>query len=520
MKRRDFVKTTSLGAIGVPFVFQGVQMNTVLKKLFNYSKNVEDRVLVLIRLNGGNDGLNMVIPLDKYDNLVIQRENILIPQNDIIGLGTGYLGLHPSMGGMASMFDHGKLSILQNVGYEQQNRSHFKSMDIWTSGNIGGSTDTGWLGRYFDSYNPDYPVGYPNEDYPHPFAISMGYEVSTTCQGIVSNYSLAVQDPTNNADLGTNISNPENSYYGNHLAYIEGIINQSNVYGGHISDAVAAGNSLSTLYDETSALAVHLRNIAKMISGGLKTKVYILNMTGFDTHDGQVVQDDVANGVHAQLLKTLSDAVAAFQDDLALLGIEERVLGMTFSEFGRQIASNASFGTDHGDAAPMFVFGSCIDSAVHGDNPDIPDQIINQKGIDVQYDFRDVYASILHDWFQVAESEVQFLFEHQVNLIPIARSCNGPVGIEEDILVRQGTYCYPNPCSEFTTIVFTSQNEQVSLTLLDMNGRVIRNEFSKQLGTNEHHVKIEVNDLRAGNYFYLIEKASGSVKGRFQKIGR
>jgi len=518
MKRRDFVKNTTLGAVGVPFALNGLHMNTVLKKLFNYNKNAEDRVLVLIRLNGGNDGLNTIIPLDQYDNLVIQRENIIIPDNQIINLGTNYLGMHPVMTGMADMFNNGKLSIIQNVGYPQQNRSHFKSMDIWTSGNVDSNSATGWLGRYFDSYNPNYPTGYPNENYPHPFAISMGYEVSTTCQGIVSNYSLAVQDPTNNTDLGTNISNPEMSYYGNHLAYIESIINQSNVYGVHVADAIDAGNTLSTLYDDDNFLAVQLRNVAQLISGGLQTKIYVLNINGFDTHDSQVVQGNTTEGMHASLMKTVSDAIAAFQDDLALLGIEEKVLGMTFSEFGRQIASNASFGTDHGDAAPLFVFGSCIDAPIIGDNPEILDQIVNQKGMDMQYDFRDVYASILHDWFMVSESDVQTMFEHQVSLFPIARSCNGPVGITEQMLEKTGTYCYPNPCKEMTTIVFKSQNERVTLTVIDMNGRVVKTIFQKELVSQEHHVKIDVNDLQAGNYFYVVEKPSGSVKGRFQKI--
>ena len=518
MKRRDFVRNTSIGAIGVPFALNGIQMNTVLKKLFSYSKTAEDRVLVLIRLNGGNDGLNTIIPLDQYDNLVIQRNNIIIPQNQVISLGTNYLGMHPIMTGMADMFSNGKLSIIQNVGYEQQNRSHFKSMDIWTTGNVNSNSATGWLGRYFDSYNPNFPNGYPNANYPHPFAISMGYEVSTTCQGIVSNYSLAVQDPSNHTDLGTNISNPETSYYGTHLAFIESVINQSNEYGVHVADSVDAGNTLSTLYDPDNRLAMQLRSVAQMISGGLKTKVYILNVNGFDTHDGQVVQGDSTSGFHTSLLKTLSDAIHAFQDDLALLGIEERVLGMTFSEFGRQIASNASYGTDHGDAAPLFVFGSCIDAPIIGDNPEILDQVVNQKGIDVQYDFRDVYASILHDWFQTPESEVQAMFEHQVSLLPIARSCNGPAGLTDNLLEKTGTYCYPNPCKDATTIVFVSKSESVTLSIVDMNGRIVRNIFQKNLAQQEHHVVVSTNDLDAGNYFYVIEKPSGSIKGRFQKV--
>jgi uncharacterized protein (DUF1501 family) len=518
MKRRDFVKNTSLGAIGVPFVLNGMEMNTVMKKLFSYSRNAEDRVLILIRLNGGNDGLNTVIPYDFYDNLVIQRPNIIIPQNQIVNLNTHYLGLHPAMSGMANMFGEGKLSIIQNVGYPDQNRSHFKSMDIWTSGNVISNSSTGWLGRYFDSYNPDFPTGYPNENYPDPFAISMGFEVSTTCQGIVSNYAQAVLDPTQHTDLGTNVSNPESSYYGTHLAFIQGVINQSNEYGVQIQDAANSGNSLSTLYDENNPLAVQLRSVAKMISGGLQTKVYILNVNGFDTHDAQVVVSDTSTGFHASLLKTLSDAVFAFQDDLALLGLENRVLGMTFSEFGRQIAANGSNGTDHGDAAPLFVFGTCIDSQVIGDNPVVLDQVVNQKGCDMQYDFRDVYASILHDWFMTPESEIQQMFEHQVNLFPIARACNGPASIAENLLEKTGTYCYPNPCREFTNLVFVSRDERVTITIIDMNGRVVERVLDKSLDSQEHQVRLDTEWYDAGNYFYVIDKPSGSLKGRFQKI--
>jgi uncharacterized protein (DUF1501 family) len=519
MKRRDFIKNTSLGAVGIPFAINGIQMNTVLKPLFNYSRSTEDRVLVLIRLNGGNDGLNTIIPLEQYTNLVIQRENIIIPENEIISLGTNYLGMHPVMTGMSNLFNDGKLSIIQNVGYPQQNRSHFKSMDIWTTGNAETNSSTGWLGRYFDSYTPNFPIGYPNTQYPHPFAMSMGNDVSLTCQGIASNFSLAVQDPSNNVDLGTNISNPQTSYYGTHLAFIETVINQSNQYGQHVSSALDAGNSLSDLYDEDNYLAVQLRNVAKLISGGLKTKVYILNINGFDTHDGQVEQSDSTIGFHTELLRTLSDAIHAFQNDLALLGLEDRVLGMTFSEFGRQIASNASFGTDHGDAAPLFVFGSCIDNQVIGANPVILDQIVNQKGCDMEYDFRDIYASILHDWFQTPEAEIQSMFEHQVNLIPIARGCNESSGLKEQLLERTGTYCYPNPCKDRTTIVFNSKNEKVSLTVIDMNGRIVETVFNKHLEQQEHHIPLNTNTYNTGDYFYVIEKASGSVKGRFQKVG-
>jgi len=155
-----------------------------------------------------------------------------------------------------------------------------------------------------------------------------------------------------------------------------------------------------------------------MISGGLQTKVYILNVNGFDTHDAQVDQNDFKEGVHANLLKRISDAVRAFQHDLQLLGLEQRVAGLTFSEFGRQIASNGSMGTDHGDAAPVLLFGACVSSGIVGANPQIPNQINNQAGLPMAIDFRDIYASILKDWFEVDMQVIQGLL-NRISLITI-----------------------------------------------------------------------------------------------------
>jgi len=161
MKRRNFIKKSALGAAGVSIAVNGIPMKAVAQDLFKLSRSSEDRVLVLIRLNGGNDGLNTLIPLDQFDNLVIQRPNLHIPQNNLINLNNNNLALHPSMSGMASMFQNGKLGVIQNVGYPQQNRSHFRSMDIWTSGNIQNEASTGWLGRYFQADHQNYPSNYP-----------------------------------------------------------------------------------------------------------------------------------------------------------------------------------------------------------------------------------------------------------------------------------------------------------------------------------------------------------------------
>ena len=515
MKRRSFIKNLSLASLSLPFISNGFGMQAITKKLFGSSKNAEDRVLIIIRLNGGNDGLNMIIPLDQYDNLIIQRPNIILPQNQILSL-TNSVGIHPIMTGMKTMFEQGKLTVVQNVGYPEQNRSHFRSSDIWTSGSLDINQTSGWMGRYFESEQANFPEDYPNIDFPDPFAISMGSELSTTCQGLMGNFSHAVSDPFNAANLlETSVEN-DGTYYGSQIEYIATMLNQTNEYGNQISVASNSGNSLSTLYDPTNSIAVQLKYIAQMISGGLKTKVYILNINGFDTHDSQVLQTNTTQGEHAVLLKKLSDAIAAFQNDLQLLGLEERVAGMTFSEFGRQVASNGSFGTDHGDAAPLFLFGKCVNSGIIGPNPQINNQIDGQSGVEMEIDFRDVYASILKDWFEVPVSSIQNLFEHNITFINVLSGCT--LGLSEYELLDLKNIVFPNPTPSNCTLKITTLNERVSVYIFSINGQMIKEIGSKDLSEGTHLIPCETSELPAGNYLIQVIKNSGALSLKLQKI--
>ena len=515
MKRRNFIKNLSLASLSLPFISNGFGMQAITKKLFGSSKNAEDRVLIIIRLNGGNDGLNMIIPLDQYDNLMIQRPNIILPQNQILSL-TNSVGIHPIMTGMKTMFEQGKLTVVQNVGYPEQNRSHFRSSDIWASGSLDINQTSGWMGRYFESEHANFPEDYPNIDFPDPFAISMGSELSTTCQGLMGNFSHAVSDPFNAANLlETSVEN-DGTYYGSQIEYIATMLNQTNEYGNQISVASNSGNSLSTLYDPTNSIAVQLKYIAQMISGGLKTKVYILNINGFDTHDSQVLQTNTTQGEHADLLKKLSDAIAAFQNDLQLLGLEERVAGMTFSEFGRQVASNGSFGTDHGDAAPLFLFGKCVNSGIIGPNPQINNQIDGQSGVEMEIDFRDVYASILKDWFEVPVSSIQNLFEHNITFINVLSGCT--LGLSEDESLDLKNIVFPNPTPSNCTLKITTLNERVSVYIYSINGQMIKEIGSKDLSEGTHLIPCETSELPAGNYLIQVIKNSGAISLKLQKI--
>jgi uncharacterized protein (DUF1501 family) len=302
MKRRNFVQAMALSSIGAPLIMKNFKFGAVTDELFGVPKSVEDRVLVIIRLNGGNDGLGTLVPIDQYANLNIQRPNILIPENQLLNI-TPSLALHTVMTGMRDMFNDGKLSVIQNVGYPDQNRSHFQSMDIWSTGLMTQPATTGWLGRRLDAQYPNFPDDYPNATYPDPFAISMGYEVSSTCQGLMANFSVATVDPFDTYSLYETTEVNDGTYYGSHLEYLSTMIAQANAYGAQVNAAANAGNTMSSLYDDTNDLAVQLRYVAQMISGGLKSKIYILNINGFDTHDSQVVNGTPTTGNHADLMR-------------------------------------------------------------------------------------------------------------------------------------------------------------------------------------------------------------------------
>jgi uncharacterized protein (DUF1501 family) len=510
MKRRDFLKNTA--AVSLPIFLNGLGVQAYGRNsLFNFFNGDSDRVLVLIQLNGGNDGLNTIIPLDQYDKLANARANVLIPSNKIIGVDN-VTGFHPAMTGLKGVYDDARMGIVQSVGYPNQNRSHFRSTDIWTSGSPAEETwNTGWLGRYFDHEHPGYPDGYPNSEHPDPFAITMGALVSTTCQGAATNYSLAINDPFSLYPLavGGDDTAP-NTPYGEELTFLRQTIQQTNQYSDVITAAANQGSNLAA-YPGDNNLAQQLKNAALLISGGLKTKIYIASIGGFDTHANQVQNNDPTLGEHANLLQALSDAVAAFQQDLKLLGLEERVVTLTFSEFGRRIASNDSYGTDHGSAAPMMIFGTCIKTGILGDNPEIPASVGTQDGVVMQYDFRNIYGSILVDWFDVPVNVVKDLLFEDFQHIPVIEPCS-PSSVSAPEPDEVDLFVYPNPMRDLGVARFRSGRERVRLSVFDVMSceRIVV--FDKNLPAGPHEVTLDLSALAPGTYFVRLQMEGGRQK--------
>ena len=419
MKRRDFLRAASASVLPVMLDGFGLKamnrQSALVQSLLNTTALNSDRVLVIVYLNGGNDGLNTVIPLDQLSAYNTLRSNIAIPQNKILGLdGNPATGLHPAMIGMRDLYNTGKLSIIHSVSYPNPDQSHYRSTDIWmTAVDADKTVESGWTGRYLEDRFPGYPTGYPNEQMEDPLAIQIGYLTSTALLGSQQSMGIALNDPNSFYQLvgSGDVSSPTDlpcCDAGDLVAYIREQQSLSVGYASEIKRAADAGRNLATYPGSTdrNTLADQLKIVARLIHGGLKTKIYFVSLTGFDTHASQVDSTDTTVGNHATLLGKLSTALDTFQRDLTLQGIADNVVGMTFSEFGRRANSNNSKGTDHGVAAPMFVFGNNLKHRTIGRNPDLSN-LTGQNGnkeVGMQIDFRRVYTDVLNDWFGTAPS--------------------------------------------------------------------------------------------------------------------
>ncbi len=520
MKRRSFLRSSALST--APILIGGIPIATLKhRQLFDFINMDNDKVLILIQLKGGNDGLNTLIPIDQYSNLFNARSNIIIPENQILAAEETN-GFHPEMTGMKNLFDCGSLSVIQNVGYENQNRSHFRSIDIWKTASAADEVlTTGWLGRFFDDKHPAFPTGYPNEDFTDPIAITIGSLISDTCQGIGYNFSSAVNNPGNLSNLpGSDDFSYPDTKYGNELKFIAQSIQQTNAYQEVLAMASAKGSNLSTLYneDDESRLKEQLKIIARLISGGLKTKIYIASIGGFDTHANQAESEDTTIGKHAQLLKELSDAIAAFQDDVQLLGIDERVVGMTFSEFGRRIKSNGSLGTDHGTAAPMFLFGSCVNPGIVGSNPTISNSVENNEGVAMELDFKSVYGSVLMDWFEVEESAIKTTLFNDFTYMPLLGSC-ATTSVSDPTENRFEIRINPNPVSNDARIsMIIGEPSKVKITLFDSIGSQLRTVADQSIDSGQQHISVDFHDLPAGTYYLRCRFPSYAKSIRFVKL--
>ncbi|MEI6527218.1 MAG: DUF1501 domain-containing protein [Planctomycetota bacterium] len=347
-----------------------------------------ERILVVVQLSGGNDGLNTVVPY--RDELYAKsRPKLGIPSSDVIKLDD-QLGLHPSLRSLEDRCSANRFTIVQGVGYPVPNRSHFESMDIWHSCHSKKDrTQSGWLGRWISEQNSN-----PTTD---STAIHLGSEpLPLACQergvqvpSLSSLEQMRLKSKVIDAQSLEMKSEKAASSEGS--GSLLDFVSTSTVAALQVSERlekILAQPDASGDFPKT-AIGDKLRAVSRLILSGVKTRVYYVTLDGFDTHANQP-------DVHATLLRQWSEALSAFLSRLEQSGQQDRVLVMTFSEFGRRVSENASQGTDHGAAAPMFLAGPRLPKIIQGPNPDLSD--LDDGDLKYKIDFRSVYSAVLDSW--------------------------------------------------------------------------------------------------------------------------
>jgi uncharacterized protein (DUF1501 family) len=494
MDRRSFLRNLGViaGAGTVSMALGNVPIRAFSKSFLNFQA-INGKVIVIVQLSGGNDGLNTVIPFE--DSLYYNaRPNIGIPKGDVIKLNN-LTGMHPSLLPLKSLYEEGKVAVVQNVGYNNPNRSHFRSTDIWLSASDSNVViDDGWVGRYLAKVFPDY-VDFNQE---HPMAIQIGSTQSAllecTCQGSMG---ISFENPNQFYQLinGSSADNdpPPNTMAGDQLRYIKEVAARSIRYAEIIKEKADSTTNLAT-YPNTN-LGRQLAIVAELIAGGLETPVYLTSIGGFDTHANQL-------NSHANLLSNVAQSIAAFQQDLELHRIADKVVMMTFSEFGRTFKQNGSAGTDHGAAAPLFVIGKNVKGGIIGNNPDLTD-LDNSGDIKHKYDFRQIYASLLTDQLGMPSDRMPDVLMKSFETLPLISVKNLAHGGPRAFQLEQN---YPNPFNPSTTINYSLRvPQQVSLKVFSAAGDEVETLVNQYQDAGIYSVQFDGSKHPSGVYFARLD---------------
>lgn len=409
--RRQFLKLTGKLSLTTPVLLNSSYAWASAVPLANCD-DLNDRVVVIVRLAGANDGLNTIIPLNQYSEYSFLRPDIKLNNtgaNSIISLDANH-GIHPSMSAFATLMGQNKLAVFNGVGYPTPNYSHFTSENTMFAGKDGTSNanlQDGMMGRYLESVFPGM-AGSPNRLLEDPVALHFGN--SNPCfifnhqhNSNIEYNATSIQN-TLFGMLAPSIFLPDNSDYGILQEYLRGIEKSMDSYYNRIISVFNAGVNSTTTYPNTS-LGKQLRTVARLIKGGSKTKVFMVTIGGFDTHIDQIQTGNNHLGAHANLLGNVANSISSFQADIEALGIGQKILTISFSEFGRQVKQNASLGTDHGDISPFFVIGQNVNGGIYGTHPSLSTPAGATGSAAYYYpqsqrkfDYRQIYGTILQDW--------------------------------------------------------------------------------------------------------------------------
>ena len=386
LSRRDIVKGGGMIAVGLvaPRWLSTIAHADVIRQAGG-GKATGDTVLVVCQLSGGNDGLNTVVPWSnkRYYEL---RPSLGIPEAQVLKINND-LGFHPALTGLAELFQQKKVAVIQNVGYPQANRSHFKSMDIWQSASPDNKMKYGWIGRHFDQQSatgPQNPIVALGLSTDKPLALS-GKIASIPCFASLVDVQSMVGDP--DAEKMLRQIQGMDAMEGSDTRVVQQA-NKTALDAMALLSKQLQGYAPKQTYGN-DPFGVGFKQISQLIATSPQTRVVYFSAGGFDTHAKQADQ-------HKNLLTNFGNAINAFQKEMEAVGKADKVIVLVFSEFGRRTFENASGGTDHGAAAPMFLVGSRVKGGVYGPLPDLTD--LQDGDLKYKIDFRQVYATTLDTW--------------------------------------------------------------------------------------------------------------------------
>jgi len=537
MKRRNFLKLTA-PTVAAPFVLGNMSLTALGENELPIDPCAlaTDRAIIVIKLGGGTDGINLVVPINQYDTYAGLRPTIKHELSELIQLdptmaSADQVGLHSGMQKFKDLYDSGKFHIVQGVSYPNANRSHFRSTKVMQAGLQGGSSlanPIGWAAKYLkQSYNPDLfldPLGISIDNEALFFNnYNERYHVSLKVNGVNNMYNFANTLPENFEDTSTLTD------YNKSLEHIINTNDGIEQFATRIYNVYNSGsNDITANYPNTS-LSAGLKLVAKLISGGSTTKVFSLNMGGWDTHNNE-------NNRQNNLVNTLTGAIDAFMKDLSAQNLDHRVMGATYSEMGRSVAQNANGGTDHGLIFPMFMFGGGVKEGISGTNVDLSN-IAGNVLHNPQHDYRDVLTTMMQNWLgtdstciteagfgnflddkidsiddeQVIQEECYTVMEESIQ----ARLSQESIFTEEQ---KDHISIYPNPSfGNFQIDYYSSLEEDGYIRIIDTQGKEVymqdvlifeeSNNFSIQLDVPSgiYIVMLISNTegVRAGDYIMM-----------------
>ncbi len=530
--RRQFLYTSGLASVG-SVMLGGFPVSTVLGNEMSYMLPAEgDNILVLIKMFGGNDGLNMVVPstkaagLDEYLQLrptIGLKKGTDYNDNHILsGFGNADFALPQTMESLMPLWKEGKMNVIHNVGYPKQDYSHFNSINFWSTAaddDHDKRVQSGIMGRYLDQEFPSFSETPPTV----PPALRIGYSTDKIFNAPGNQQmELVFNNPAEFLRLAQYGKLYETEGFGDcpqgvERSFLRSLTNNTLRYSTSVVNAYnKATNKVAYPTGTTSAIADQLAIISRLIKGRLGTRIFLVNIDGFDTHSNQ-------KDYHMRILGDLAKSVKAFYDDLKTDSAQSNVAIMTYSEFGRTLRENGSYGTDHGNLSPLLMFGDGVKPGLHGSPINLSDPVLKAPNTIVYYetqqstDYRSIFQSVLKDWMCLNGELTEYSMGKNYNNLTLFKNpCSGAASSNNNaVLVGHN----PNPDNpRIVDMKFSNlQSAEVEIKIKSINGKTLVNLYNKYTIKGSYTVPLDPSywKLSPGEYIYELNSAGKKYMRRF-----